>query len=174
MTHTPPLILYTSPAFFMTLVLTGCGSGMNFTQNGSSAQGAAPTVTGVATQVNGDAPNRKQEVQFSEAMPPTTINSQSFQVVDASGNLMPGTVTYDSEFETASFLPNPALKSGTTYTATITKAAASAGERASGERIQLQLNYAHDERHVADIGSRCESCRECKLRQRNDTHYGHV
>jgi hypothetical protein len=57
-----------------TLILSGCGgSSVARTQNGNMAQGAPPTVSAVATQVNGVAPNREQEVQFSEAMDASTI-----------------------------------------------------------------------------------------------------
>lgn len=114
-------LIFTAP--ISTLVLSGCGASVNLPQN----TGAVPTVAAVATQVDGTAPNRKQEVQFSEPMDQATISTQSFQVSDSAGNKMPGSVTYDSDFETASFQPTPALQSGVTYTATITTAAASAG-----------------------------------------------
>jgi hypothetical protein len=107
------------------LALTGCGSNMtssNFSQNLK----AAPAVSAVAVQVDGNAPNRKQEVQFNEPMDPATINSRTFQVADSSGNPAPGAVTYDANFDIASFQPSPALRPGATYTATITTAATSA------------------------------------------------
>ncbi len=121
MTPLPHRLLCTS-VFFTVLVLTGCGSNAPLLQNG----GAAPTVAAVALQVNGNAPNRKQEVQFNGAMDPATINGHSFQVADSTGTLVPGSVTYDTNFDIASFLPSPALRPGATYTATITTAAASA------------------------------------------------
>jgi hypothetical protein len=108
-----------------TLTLSGCG-GSN-TASDPPATGAAPTVAGVGFQTNGVAANRKQEVQFSEAMDPATINAQTFQVADSSGKLTTGTVSYDSEFSVASFQPSPALQPGATYTAKISTAASSAG-----------------------------------------------
>ncbi len=117
----PHRVLCTS-VFFTVLALTGCGSNAPLLQNG----GAAPTVAAVALQVNGNAPNRKQEVQFNGAMDPATINGHSFQVADSTGTLAPGSVTYNTNFDIASFQPSPALRPGTTYTATITTAATSA------------------------------------------------
>lgn len=109
------------------LMLGGCGgSSINPMNSGMAAHGMPPTVSAVATQVNGVAPNREQEVQFSEPMDPATINAQSFKITDASGNAATGAVTYDSDLETASFMPSPALAANRTYTATITTAATSA------------------------------------------------
>ena len=130
--------------FFTALILTGCGSSYNI--NGGLAQGAAPIIAAVALQVNGVAPNRKQEVQFSEAMDPATINAQSFQVADSSGNLMPGAVTYEADSNIASFLPDPALATGATYTATITTAVTSAG----GVHLAKAYSYTFTTRATTD------------------------
>lgn len=113
--------------FVVAFALSGCGgTRMSSGPTGNNPQtGTPPTVAAVGVQTNGVAPNRKQEVQFSEAMDPATINAQSFQVADSSGKAATGTVSYDPDFNTAGFLPNPALQSGATYTATITTAAAS-------------------------------------------------
>ena len=113
---------------------------------GAAPTGAVPTVIAVGEQVNGVAPNRKQEVQFSEAMDPATINAQSFQVTDSSGKAMLGTVSYDPDFEIASFLPNPALQTGATYTATITTAAASTG----GMHLASPYTYTFTTRSTTD------------------------
>lgn len=110
------------------LALSGCGSSsIVMSSKSAGPTGAAPTVIAVGEQVNGVAPNRKQEVQFSEAMDTASINAQSFQVADSSGKLAQGTVSYDPDFNTASFLPNPALQNGATYKATITTEVASTG-----------------------------------------------
>ena len=118
-------------ALLTTLVLSGCGSspmGSSLAGNNNSSQsGTPPTVSAVGVQVNGAAANRKQEVQFSEAMDPSTINAQSFQITDSSGKQAQGTVTYDPDYNIASFQPSPALQAGATYTGTITTAAVSAG-----------------------------------------------
>jgi hypothetical protein len=139
-------LLVCTATLFTSLIVTGCGSSMHFT-SGNAAQGAAPpSVAAVATQLNGVAPNRKQEVQFSEAMDPATINAKSFQVADSSGSPLPGSVTYDPDFETASFLPNPALQAGVSYTATITTAAASA----DGAHLAKAYSYSFTTRATTD------------------------
>jgi Big-like domain-containing protein len=99
------------------LTLSGCGGTPIVSFNSPAPTGTPPSVVAVGEQVNGVAPNRKQEVQFSEAMGLATINAQSFQVTDSSGKSMLGTVSYGPDFETASFLPNPALQTGASYTA---------------------------------------------------------
>ena len=122
----PRLVSLSILAFAVALTLNGCGSYQTGSMASSTpATGVAPTVAAVGVQTDGVAPNRKQEVQFSGAMDPSTINSQSFQVADSTGKLATGTVTYDPDFNTASFLPNPALQPGANYTATMTTAAAS-------------------------------------------------
>src|SRR4051794_32445589 len=133
-------LLRSTPLCVCALVLSGCSSTIMTSSNSVNPTGQAPAVIAVGDQVNGVAPNRKQEVQFSEAMDPSTINAQSFQVSDSSGKLAQGTVSYDSGFGIASFLPNPALKSGATYTATITTAAASAG----GMHLASAYSYSFD------------------------------
>ena len=50
--------LLSTSLFITALVLSGCGSNMNFSKNA----GAVPAVSAVAVQVDGNAPNRKQEV----------------------------------------------------------------------------------------------------------------
>ena len=137
----------TTPACICALVLSGCGGNVLTTSSNTPAPiGPAPTVIAVGEQVNGVAPNRKQEVQFSEAMDPSTINAQSFHVTDSSGKLAQGTVSYDPNFETASFLPTPALQVNATYTSTITIAAASTG----GMHLASPYTYTFDTRSDAD------------------------
>lgn len=111
------------------LILTGCGSNQIMSRStlGSQPTGPAPTVLAVAEQVNGVAPNRMQEVQFSEAMDPATINGSTFVVTDAGGNRMPGAIAYDATFHIASFQPEPALEINTKYTAAIATGVKSAG-----------------------------------------------
>jgi hypothetical protein len=127
--------------------LSGC-SGNVMTQSTISTPGTgpAPTVVAVGEQVNGVAPNRKQEVQFSEAMDAATVNAQSFQVTDSSGKMVQGVVSYDSDFNTTGFLPNPALQANATYTATITTAAASAG----GVHLASPYSYTFSTRGDSD------------------------
>ena len=98
----PRLVFVSLSTLAVAIVLSGCGSSQMGNSlagnNGNSSQtGTPPTVAAVAVQVNGAAANRKQEVQFSEAMDPSTINAQSFTVTDSSGKPAQGTVTYDPD-----------------------------------------------------------------------------
>jgi hypothetical protein len=143
----PRLVSLSILVFAVSLVLSGCGSTqIAMSSNSAAPTGTPPTVVGAAEQVEGVAPNRKQEVRFSEAMDASTINAQSFQVADSSGKLAQGTVSYDPYFETASFLPNPALQTGATYTATITTAVASTG----GMHLASPYSYTFNTRSDSD------------------------
>lgn len=92
------------------------------------------------------APNRKQEVQFSEAMDPRTINSQTFLVADANGKDVPGIVSYDANTNVASFQPKPALQPSANYTATITTGVASS----QGVHLASSYSYAFITRQATD------------------------
>jgi methionine-rich copper-binding protein CopC len=134
-------------ALLIMTFLAGCGS---VTKKGSGGAGGptsptsptgtgpAPTVTAVGLQTNGVAPNRMQEVQFSEAIDSTTINSKTFTITDASGKAVAGTVAYDADYNVASFKPMPALQPSTAYTATITTGVSSAGG------VHLQSGYTYN------------------------------
>ncbi len=133
-------------ALTLTALLAGCSSSL-VTENATDpASGAVPTVSAVAEQVNGVAPNRKQEVQFSEAMDPSTINAQTFTVTDSSGNAVSGVVTYDASYDIASFQPNPPLQTGATYTATVTTGVASTG----GMHLAAAYTYTFTTRSYSD------------------------
>jgi hypothetical protein len=86
---------------------------MNRARN--SGSGAVPTVIAVAEQLNEVAPNRKQEVQFSEAMDPATINTKILTAADSAGDPVAGVVGYDTDYNIASFQPNPAFQANATY-----------------------------------------------------------
>ena len=137
-----PILLCTS-ALTLTTLLAGCGAGSHpsFAGGGSGvaapSSASTPTVTSVAVQVNGTAPNRLQEVQFSEPMNPATINTQTFQITDASGQAVPGVVSYDANYYVASFQPTPPLKPNANYTATLTTGIASA------QGVHLASNYTY-------------------------------
>lgn len=123
-------------------LLAGCGGSAPFTQG----TGAAPQVSAVAVQVNGNAPNRMQEIQFNEAMDAATINTQTFQVLDSNGNPMPGLVTYNPAFEIASFQPSPPLQANTAYKATLSTAVASA----AGVHLANPYSYTFTTRDTTD------------------------
>jgi hypothetical protein len=143
----PRLVSFSILSFAVSLTLTGCGSYQTGSMTSSTpGTGVAPTVAAVGVQTDGVAPNREQEVQFNEAMNPATINGQSFQVADSTGKLAPGTVSYDPDFNTASFLPNPALQPGTNYTATITTAVTGA----NGTHLGAPYSYTFTTRSDAD------------------------
>lgn len=60
------LVLCSIPLYVCALLLSGCGgSTLIKRSNSTSPTGAIPAVIAVGEQVNGVAPNRKQEVQFS-------------------------------------------------------------------------------------------------------------
>jgi len=126
----PRLLVFSSSAFAVSLAvslgLTGCTSSIGSMTGSSSGKGAAPTVTAVVLQQDVE-PNSKQEVQFSEAMDPGTINAQTFTVADSSGHAVAGVVSYDESYHIASFQPSPALQPVSKYTATIATGVASAG-----------------------------------------------
>ena len=132
--------LFSTIAFTFSLYLASCGSTSNpavSNTTGNSGTGAVPAVSALAVEVNGVAPNRKQEVQFSEAMNPDTINGKTFLIADAGGNQIAGTVTYDPDYNVASFQPASALETNTQYTGTITTGAQSVGGMA------LAANYTY-------------------------------
>jgi hypothetical protein len=139
-------LLASLSALTLTALLAGCGSTLMTISGNDPASGPAPTVTSAAEQVNGVAPNRKQEVQFSEAMDPTTINAKTFMVKDSSGVAVSGAVTYDTSYDIASFQPNPPLQTGATYTATVTTGAASAG----GAHLAAPYSYSFTTRATTD------------------------
>lgn len=75
--------------------------------------GGAPDVTPptiASTSPEADAtgvdPATTVDVTFSEAMDATTIDETTFSVVDAAGEPVPGTVTYDDQSLTATFTPD--------------------------------------------------------------------
>ncbi|WP_035139885.1 DUF4082 domain-containing protein [Fischerella sp. PCC 9605] len=56
---------------------------------------------------------------FDEAIDPTTINSNTFELRDPSNVLVAATITYDAGTRTAMLKPNAILTANTTYTATL-------------------------------------------------------
>jgi len=142
--------LFCATAFTLSLVLASCGSISNpmvSNTTGNSGTGPVPTVSALAVEINGVAPNRKQEVQFSEAMNPDTLNAKTFLVTDAGGNHVTGTVSYDPDYNVAMFQPTPALEDNTQYTATITTGAQSVGG------MSLAANYSYSFTTRADTDS---------------------
>lgn len=104
-------------SFGAVLLLAGCGAAGTL----NTATGPAPAVLGTGLQTNGVAINRQIDVQFSTAMNPATITTQTFLLATGNGGAsVPGTVTYDATNFVASFKPSAALDPNTSYNATIT------------------------------------------------------
>ena len=70
--------------------------------------------------------NSSVTATFSTAMDPSTVTSASFEVKSASGPVS-GTVTYDANTQTATFVPSTNLAPNTGYEGEITTGAASSG-----------------------------------------------
>jgi parallel beta-helix repeat protein len=88
----------------------------------------APTVTNEtpAPGATGVAATASVTTTFSGAMDPTTINTTTFVLRDASNKIVPATVSYNTA--TATLQPNAALTAGTTYTATVSGAKDQSGQ----------------------------------------------
>jgi hypothetical protein len=81
----------------------------------------APTITSLspADGANNASSNGSVSATFSEAMDPSTLTSSSFTLVNAQGQPVPGTLSYDSSTNTASLAPTNGLAFQATYTATV-------------------------------------------------------
>ena len=99
-----------------------------------------PTVTATnptssATQVN---VGTSITATFSEAIDPTTINNNTFELQNSSNTLITATVTYNSANNTATLTPNSLLAASTSYTATLKGGATSIKDVAGNA---LAINY---------------------------------
>jgi hypothetical protein len=84
-----------------------------------------PAVTAVSPvdQVTGVPLDANLSATFNEQMNPATLNAATFVLQDSGANTVPGTVTYSSAGNVASFDPDVNLASASTYTARITTGA---------------------------------------------------
>ena len=83
------------------------------------ADTTAPTVTAV-TPLSGatNVPiSTAPSATFSEPMDPLTLQGGNFELRDAADALVPATVSYDANTQTATLTPNAALAPSTQYTA---------------------------------------------------------
>lgn len=71
-------------------------------------------------------PNSQIKATFSDPMDPSTINTDTFRVMDSGGNTLEGTVTYDSGTRTATFTPASPMVKYASYMATVTTGATGA------------------------------------------------
>jgi hypothetical protein len=119
-------------AVVLAILLAGCGGG----DDGLPADTAAGPPD-VATSTNGPdnvVTATATTASFSQAMDPATINSPTagalltFTVKETAGSDVPGTVAMSSDNMLATFTPTAsALRANTSYTATVSTAAKSAG-----------------------------------------------
>jgi hypothetical protein len=122
-------------AVVLAAILAGCGGGVD--DGLASSGGGTSTAADLATSTNGAdnlVTGTVVTASFAQSMDPATINSSAagtsstFTVTDASGNLVPGTVTMNADNTEASFTPTAtALSANTTYTATVSTAAKDVG-----------------------------------------------
>lgn len=136
------LTLFSSVACLAAMLFSGCGS----TVMNNAMAGHAPTVASVGVQTNGVAPNRALSVQFNEAMDPSSINGQTMMVKDAGGNAVSGSVTYDQNFNVATFKASPALQPNAAYTLSVSTGAKSA----QGMAMQSDFKQAFTTRAATD------------------------
>jgi WD40 repeat protein len=88
----------------------------------ATSQDTTPPTVSATTPANGAtgvATGSSVTAMFSEAVDPTTVSGSTFQLRDASNNLVGATVTYDSASKTATLAPTAALASNTTYSARV-------------------------------------------------------
>ncbi|HEY7090888.1 MAG TPA: N,N-dimethylformamidase beta subunit family domain-containing protein, partial [Tepidisphaeraceae bacterium] len=87
----------------------------------TSNPSAPPSIISVTPEAGatGVAKGAEIEATFSKLVQAASI---SFVLTDSAGNVVPGTVNYEDEENTASFTPNAALSPLTSYTATVSGA----------------------------------------------------
>jgi hypothetical protein len=89
--------------------------------NNLSPDTTPPTITSVspAAGSNNAASNAPVNATFSEGIDPSTLTSTNFTLVNAQGQTVPGTLSYDASSNTASLAPTGGLAFQATYTATV-------------------------------------------------------
>jgi hypothetical protein len=89
----------------------------------------SPTVTSKspADGATGVAPSAPVSATFSTAMNPATITAASFTLTAPDGSVVPATVTYGAESQTATLTPAAPLTSGATYRALLEYTVAAPG-----------------------------------------------
>ena len=82
------------------------------------ADSSPPTVSSTTVPGGSSAadPGGNITITFNEAMDPSTVNGSTIQLLDAAGNVVPATVTYDAATRTATLNPTGTLAASTTYT----------------------------------------------------------
>ena len=139
-------------AVVLAIILAGCGGGSD---NGPADATASPLDVATSTNsadnvVTGTAAT----ASFSQAMDPTTINSSpagtllTFTLKESTGNDVPGTVAMNNDNTVATFTPTAsALAANTSYTATVTTAAKTAG----GTAMNMPMVWSFRTKPTASI-----------------------
>ncbi|GJQ35093.1 MAG: hypothetical protein JETCAE01_11030 [Anaerolineaceae bacterium] len=78
---------------------------------------------------------------FNEAMDPLTLTSSTFELRDASNNLVPASVSYSSATRTATLTPDSPLSLTATYTARVVGGASGAAD-AAGNPLAANYNWS--------------------------------
>jgi hypothetical protein len=101
-----------------------------------NVQSVSPTSgqTGLST-------NATVTATFDEAMDAGTINSSTFELRDASGNLVSANVTYDAGSSTATLTPTAPLDNSKTYTATV-KSGENGAKDAAGNALAQDMSWS--------------------------------
>ncbi len=113
-----------------------------FTTSGSSDT-TPPTISTVS-QPDGTTnvdPGANVTATFSEAMDPTTINTNTVQLRDSAGNLVPASITYNAATNTVTLDPTASLASSTTYRVTI-KSGTNGVKDAAGNQLSADVTWS--------------------------------
>ncbi|MGO9598646.1 MAG: Ig-like domain-containing protein [Isosphaeraceae bacterium] len=130
-TFTPTSALANSTTYTATISAAQSSSGpvsaplsWSFTTAAPPATPPAVTSETPASGATGAAVSTDPTATFNEAVQASTI---SFTLKSSSGSTVPGSVSYNSSTNVATFTPTSALANSTTYTATISAAQSSSG-----------------------------------------------
>ncbi len=102
--------------------------------------GTSPTITSVTPLNNATNANTGTVITaiFSEGMDADTITSSTFELLDASNNIVPASVSYNTATRTATLTPSSPLALSSTYTARVTGGASGVTDLAGNP---LASNY---------------------------------
>jgi methionine-rich copper-binding protein CopC len=125
-TFTPSANLSASTTYAATVSgvqdLAGNVLAQPFTWSFTTANPSAPPAVSAETPAPGATGVGKSAAITATFSKPVEGDTISFVLKDGSGNVVPGTVTFDDESNIATLTPSSALAAGTTYTATVSGA----------------------------------------------------
>ena len=115
------------------------------TEESNSERGSAPppTVQSVSpiSGQTGLSTNAAVTAAFDKAMDAGTINSNTFELRDASNNVVPAKVTYDAGSKRATLTPNSPRDNSKTYTATL-KGGDDGAKDAEGNALAQEMSWS--------------------------------